>query len=73
MQYEDVVVRIRRSTRLGADRQTGQIQDFAFEKLRRERTRLSRMQDIAGCRVIVPDILTQDEVVAGLTDFFENQ
>jgi ppGpp synthetase/RelA/SpoT-type nucleotidyltranferase len=42
-----------------------------IEKVRREKTRLSTMQDIAGCRVIVPDILTQDEVVARLNGLFD--
>ena len=36
------------------------------EKLRRESIRLSQMQDIAGCRVIVRDVLEQDRFVAGL-------
>lgn len=30
------------------------------EKLKRESTRLSQMQDIAGCRIITPDIQAQD-------------
>lgn len=36
------------------------------EKLRRESIRLSQMQDIAGCRVVVPDIMEQERVVASL-------
>lgn len=32
-------------------------------KLERERTRLSRMQDIAGCRAVVPTRVDQDRVV----------
>jgi ppGpp synthetase/RelA/SpoT-type nucleotidyltranferase len=35
-------------------------------KLSRERTRLSRMQDIAGCRLVVELLLDQDAVVAAL-------
>ena len=34
------------------------------EKLRRESIRLSQIQDIAGCRVVVPAVATQDEEVA---------
>jgi putative GTP pyrophosphokinase len=30
-------------------------------KLRREKTRLSRMQDIAGCRIVLPDMRAQDD------------
>ena len=37
-----------------------------IEKLRRESTRLSQMQDIAGCRVLVPDIATQDMLTRSL-------
>lgn len=37
------------------------------DKLRRESLRLSQMQDIAGCRLIVPNVLSQDEVVAQVT------
>lgn len=33
------------------------------EKLKRETIRLSQVQDIAGCRVLVPDIGTQDKLV----------
>jgi putative GTP pyrophosphokinase len=40
------------------------------EKLRRESIRLSQMQDIAGCRVVVADVVKQDRFVASLkTDF----
>ena len=35
-------------------------------KLNRERTRLSRMQDIAGCRTVVGTIIDQDRVVDDL-------
>ena len=33
------------------------------EKLKRESIRLSKLQDIAGCRVVVDDIAEQDRVV----------
>jgi putative GTP pyrophosphokinase len=40
------------------------------EKLRRESIRLSQMQDIAGCRVVVANLVKQDQFVASLkTDF----
>jgi putative GTP pyrophosphokinase len=35
-------------------------------KLNRERTRLSRMQDIAGCRVVVDNMIDQDRVIDDL-------
>jgi putative GTP pyrophosphokinase len=40
-------------------------------KLARETMRLSQMQDIAGCRLIVDDAVTQDKVVHGLTSLFD--
>lgn len=39
-------------------------------KLRREKIRLSQMQDIAGCRIIVPDIIRQNQVVGLLSKTF---
>lgn len=42
------------------------------EKLRRESVRLSQIQDIAGCRIIVPDVAKQEQVVASLRDAFPN-
>lgn len=42
------------------------------EKLRRESIRLSQMQDIAGCRVVVANVVEQEQFVASLkTDFPE--
>ncbi len=40
------------------------------EKLRRESIRLSQIQDIAGCRIIVRDVFTQDRTTAILRDTF---
>jgi putative GTP pyrophosphokinase len=33
--------------------------------------RLTQMQDIAGCRVLVPDITTQSQLIAALESMFE--
>ncbi len=42
------------------------------EKLRRESIRLSQMQDIAGCRVVVANVVEQEQFVASLkTDWLE--
>ncbi|NOT55896.1 MAG: hypothetical protein HOP18_14955 [Deltaproteobacteria bacterium] len=41
------------------------------EKLRRESSRLTQIQDIAGCRVIVLDIAHQEEVIQSLKSLFE--
>ena len=40
------------------------------EKLQRESIRLTQMQDIAGCRIIVPELAEQDRVAAALTKLF---
>jgi ppGpp synthetase/RelA/SpoT-type nucleotidyltranferase len=40
------------------------------EKLKRESIRLTQVQDIAGCRVVVADIQEQDRVVASLVEAF---
>lgn len=69
--YEEVVSTLRKATGLeptGRPRKT----PFAIiEKLHRESTlQLSRMQDVAGCRVVVADISEQDRVVELLTRAF---
>ena len=40
------------------------------EKLRRESIRLSQMQDIAGCRVVIENVAGQDQLVASLRSDF---
>lgn len=40
------------------------------EKLRRESIRLSQMQDIAGCRVVVVNVVQQEQFVASLRTVF---
>jgi ppGpp synthetase/RelA/SpoT-type nucleotidyltranferase len=40
-------------------------------KLDRQKTRLSQMQDIAGCRILVPEILAQDRAVDDLLHLFQ--
>ena len=42
-----------------------------IEKLRRQSIRLSQIQDIAGCRIVVPDILTQNEAIERLKTLFD--
>lgn len=42
------------------------------EKLRRESIRLTQIQDIAGCRLIVPDIASQETIVQSLKNLFEH-
>jgi putative GTP pyrophosphokinase len=69
--YEDVVGRIRDD--LGLE-PTGRPQKTAasiIEKLCRQSIRLSQIQDIAGCRIVVPALLTQDEAVERLKKSFD--
>ncbi|MCX5656302.1 MAG: hypothetical protein NTY65_16825 [Planctomycetota bacterium] len=67
--YESVV----RTIRQRGEFPTGRLAKSTFsivEKLRRESIRLSQMQDIAGCRVVVANIVRQEQFVASLkTDF----
>lgn len=42
------------------------------EKLRRETARLSQIQDIAGCRVIVPDMSSQNQLLRALEAILGN-
>ncbi len=42
------------------------------QKLQRESIRLSRLQDIAGCRVIVENVAQQDEVTSKIVAAFPN-
>jgi len=41
------------------------------DKLRRESIRLTQIQDIAGCRIVVPDITEQETVVKALGRLFD--
>lgn len=69
--YEDVVRQIRDQLGLEPTGRPAKSTTSISEKLRRESIRLSQMQDIAGCRVIVEDMLAQDEVITGLKRLFD--
>jgi len=67
--YEVVVRKLRQRSASPTGRLAKSTVSIA-EKLRRESLRLSQMQDIAGCRVVVADVLEQDRFIASLmTDF----
>ena len=42
------------------------------DKLRRESIRLSQMQDIAGCRMVVDDLVEQDRIATSLLEEFSD-
>jgi putative GTP pyrophosphokinase len=69
--YENVVRQIRGQLGLEPTGRPAKSTTSITDKLRRESIRLSQMQDIAGCRVTVDDIHSQDEVVARLKDLFD--
>ena len=68
--YESVVRAIREHTQLEPTGRPAKSTGALIEKLHRETIRLTQVQDIAGCRIIVPDILEQDRVVASLRTVF---
>jgi len=63
--YEDVVRTIRQRGQFPTGRLAKSTRSIV-EKLRRESIRLTQMQDIAGCRVVVTDVIEQERVVAAL-------
>lgn len=64
--YERVVQLIRNELHLDPTGRPAKSTSSVIEKLNRESIRLSQMQDIAGCRIVVEDVLTQDQVVTSL-------
>lgn len=65
-----VIRTIREKLHLEATGRQGKSTSSIAEKLRRESIRLSQVQDIFGCRVIVADVFTQDQTIATLRDSF---
>jgi len=68
--YEQVVEIIRNTLDLQPTGRPAKSTTSIRDKLKRESIRLSQMQDIAGCRIVVADTLTQDAVVAALIAHF---
>jgi ppGpp synthetase/RelA/SpoT-type nucleotidyltranferase len=64
--YEEVVAIVRNATQLQPTGRPAKSTTSIIEKLRRETIRLSQMQDIAGCRLVVPNVLVQDQVLERL-------
>ncbi|HEY0172296.1 MAG TPA: hypothetical protein VGB98_14825 [Pyrinomonadaceae bacterium] len=70
--YEGVVEAIRNELGLEPTGRPAKSTTSISDKLRRESIRLSQIQDIAGCRLIVADIAAQDLVVQSLASLFEH-
>jgi ppGpp synthetase/RelA/SpoT-type nucleotidyltranferase len=66
--YDEVVGVIRNTLKLEPTGRPAKSTTSIVEKLRRESIRLTQMQDIAGCRLIVPAIADQEQVVASLVE-----
>lgn len=67
--YEAVVLTVRDQLHLEPTGRPAKSTTSIIEKLRRE-SRLSQVQDIAGCRVVVVDMAAQEQVVASLLGAF---
>lgn len=68
--YEGVVRAIRDELGLAPTGRPAKSTASIVEKLRRESLRLTQMQDVAGCRVVVADPAAQERVVDGLVQRF---
>ena len=69
--YDDVVWQITHELKLEPTGRKAKTNASIIDKLQRESIRLSQMQDIAGCRIVVNDIAAQDNVTARLIELFE--
>jgi len=67
--YETVVQKILEHGEFPTGRK-GKTRDSIVAKLSRESIRLSQMQDISGCRIVVADIVQQELFVASLKALF---
>jgi putative GTP pyrophosphokinase len=68
--YDTVVGRIRQNLKIEPTGRPAKSTTSISEKLRRESIRLTQVQDISGCRLIVPEIAAQEKLVASLVEIF---
>src|SRR5207249_2143742 len=68
--YRSVITTIREKLHKRPSGRPRKTTDSIVAKLKRETIRLSQMQDIAGCRLIVADVREQDRLVDGLKRLF---
>jgi putative GTP pyrophosphokinase len=69
--YDHVIDSIRSDLALEVSGRPAKSTTAIVDKLRRGTTRLSQMQDIAGCRIVVTDITKQDPLVRQLEKMFQ--
>jgi putative GTP pyrophosphokinase len=70
--YEFVIGAIRTELGLETTGRPAKSTTSISDKLLRESIRLSQVQDISGCRIVVSGIADQDQVVASLARLFDN-
>lgn len=70
--YETVVGAVREKLSLEPTGRPAKSTTAIIDKLRRESIRLSQIQDIAGCRLVISDIVEQERVVHALKALFAN-
>jgi len=68
--YEHIVHTIRQQLALEPTGRPAKSTTSIREKLRRESIRLTQIQDISGCRLVVSEIAAQERVVASLAQMF---
>lgn len=68
--YDEVIEVIQNKLKLNPTGRPAKSTTSVVDKLKREKIRLSQVQDIAGCRLIVTDTRQQDQVVASLCEYF---
>ncbi|MGO9271683.1 MAG: hypothetical protein ACLQOO_15710 [Terriglobia bacterium] len=64
--YQELVAIIRNATQLEPKARPAKSTTSIIAKLKRQPIRLSRMQDVAGCRLIVRDSVEQNQIVERL-------
>jgi hypothetical protein len=69
--YDHVVLTLREKLHLEPTGRAAKSTSSVIEKLRRESIRLSQMQDLAGCRIVVKDLAEQEAVVESLSSVFQ--
>jgi putative GTP pyrophosphokinase len=68
--YDAVVDRIRSELGLETSGRPAKSTSAIVDKLRRGTMRFTQMQDIAGCRIVVPSIAEQDRLTQALGEMF---
>ena len=68
--YEEILQAIKATTGIDASGRPAKSTTAIVDKLSRESIRLSQMQDIAGCRIVVVDIESQNALTSKLSALF---